>query len=984
MKRLVVALILWVAFGAIGHAWYKGSPFTKTGTLNVSGPAYFTGSNIYLNWWKTGSIGSITVSGSPVSGQTAWDAGYYNSSTGELNTPVPATVTAFGRLFYTPVTQAAAQYAATPGFSQYANQVWEVKWDGCATPTVTTTGTLGSGGTSSFGSNTGTVTFGSNPSAFSNIGLSFTLTGTPGVSGCWTDPPRNIRVYKQEYAANVAAGELTDPGWRAAVRNSRFLRLMDVVTVNSTGISDSSQLAPLNYTYYSKELPIAWAGTASISGTTLTVAGANTDNNSFRVGQTVLMAGVTPGTTIVGSSTTSPGLCTPNCTGAGFNGTYAVSASQTVASTELTALPVPGTNWTYGPKGGVGTDIVCKIANEVGTGIDFPVAVGATNQFVTDVATALKACTTQEIKGTYSNENWNSSSSFLQYRYCNVLAVITGGLSSSGLQYSGYRTAQVLNIFRTVYGSDSGQGRWVGAFGSQEGNVAVSTAVLAGAAVAISGGGLGTLTQLAGMLEVAPYLAQGPQTGGGARITGISAAATPTVTVSGTAPFTNGQVLKLFVTGGTMAAALNNQYVTASSVSGSTFQINISTSGLTYGSGSSDLAMTAEIYKLADQSAALHASTPATYPTNYSYFAQQMSKATLLGTASDASYGTITMDANANLSGGTGSVQDLLSQHAVIALKNGLQLGQYEAGPGASLYGASQSTAPAQAVEYLANWQFDAGVVGDSTNTISNVMKTSFDLMCSLTTGYSGNNISQYNDYQPQSQFGPWGALRYIPGDETNPKWTAYTTAIALGRCTDPSPAATGTITYTPGDTYSSNGSGTSDTFSASIGTAAAYVIVPVFSQNFPTINSITVDGVALTPLVANPSSNVSAIYGGAVPAGSATRTVAINWTGVAFLRRGAWALKASGLTLAGAQATIVGTSLTVAKSQYLVAMGNCGAGSTTNNYDASTVASDLDLNDPNSRGSLGVWNAQLPFSTSLFTITPTATGCAIAAATFH
>jgi len=57
-------------------------------------------------------------------------------------------------------------------------------------------------------------------------------------------------------------------------------------------------------------------------------------NTSVAVGQTVFTTSgtaVAAGTTITGDAKTNPTLCTPNCTGKGGSGTYAVNVSQTIA-----------------------------------------------------------------------------------------------------------------------------------------------------------------------------------------------------------------------------------------------------------------------------------------------------------------------------------------------------------------------------------------------------------------------------------------------------------------------------------------------------------------------------------------------------------------------------------------------------------------------------------------------------------------------------
>lgn len=78
--------------------------------------------------------------------------------------------------------------------------------------------------------------------------------------------------------------------------------------------------------------------TGSIAGTTLTVTAAPTGSGcSFGVGVPISNASITISTfatptIITGNSTTNANLCSPNCTGAGGTGTYAINQSQSVGS----------------------------------------------------------------------------------------------------------------------------------------------------------------------------------------------------------------------------------------------------------------------------------------------------------------------------------------------------------------------------------------------------------------------------------------------------------------------------------------------------------------------------------------------------------------------------------------------------------------------------------------------------------------------------
>lgn len=77
--------------------------------------------------------------------------------------------------------------------------------------------------------------------------------------------------------------------------------------------------------------------TASISGTTMTVTAAS--GTSLVIGETIVGGSVATGNTITANSTTNPTFCSPNCTGAGGTGTYAVSHSQNISSENMVGGP---------------------------------------------------------------------------------------------------------------------------------------------------------------------------------------------------------------------------------------------------------------------------------------------------------------------------------------------------------------------------------------------------------------------------------------------------------------------------------------------------------------------------------------------------------------------------------------------------------------------------------------------------------------------
>jgi hypothetical protein len=857
--------------------------------VNLANPYYYSGFNQILNWWATGDrpILISSINGT-LDGEEVWDCPakcgtpltYLETSTGELVTPVPADVTSIERGFFTSVVQPTVQYYGT-AFGQFANQVFNVTWTGCASPTLSVGGSLGSGGSLVAGSNSATITLGS--SGFSNVSLKFTMTAP-----CRADPPKNIKIFQAEYAVQVAAGAFWNPDFISTLQPFAYLRLMDVMHTNSSGISDSSQLAGLTYTHFGRTFSMSRSSSGNISGGVLTINNWNGDH-PFQVGQRIVCIGCTTTITISSLGTGTGGNGTYNLTGAG-----AIS----VSGVHIVGVPAVGENGKYGPKGGWGPDVACSLANAANTNIEYPVPAAATDQYMTDISTSLKACLNPglKVKFSYCNENWNSGGAFVCYRYVQAYNNNTPAV----VDYAGYRAAQLMAIAADVFGTttwtaSNTSSRWVGAIGAQAANPSVATGGKAGAAAAITAGPIAyTLQQLFNQIDIAPYWGNFI---GGVDITGVSAAATPTVTANNS--FTNGQVIKLWVNGGTMASVLNGVYATVSNATGSNFQINISTTGLTYG-GTNNGAFDATLFKLADQSVALNTSTPATYPTIFSYYAQQTSKAILNGSASDASYGTITISNAQFLSpavGGvavTGSLLDFFQQNALIAQKDGLVLSQYEGGPtwafttGTGTMSNSSNTGAANYLAQVMISQFDAGVVGDAVNTPANVYQTAFDQFDSV----NGIYPAQFDDLSAQSAFGDWGALRFLAvngvgGDTSNQKWSKLLAKNALGPWVDPTPAPTWSVNRTVGDANFGSGAATTLTCPVTVPADGLAVIGIGWTNTTATITSVSLNGGVgnMTQDAFTASSWSSAIYSKAVLASGSPYTATITWSSSAPFR---------------------------------------------------------------------------------------------------
>jgi hypothetical protein len=823
MFFLRTALCLLALCSSVDARVIRGVASIGNGGLNLNlGPlSYFNGSNHLLNWWQTGSsLTLVSSTNSTLSGQQLWDcdpasgaAGTpcavrtkYLQANGELVSPLPSDVISITKLYYSEPPIPAVQF---PGANPFNNKVWDVSWSGCTPDVSVAFSSLGSGAPApSFGANSGTITFGTNPTV---AVVRFTVNpGTP-IAACYTSPPTNIWVSLNQFAADKTAcmagtrSRCFDPDALNLLRaGGGILRLMDWMQTNSSGISDISQLSDFTDTAMGQALPAAFGRDVSISSGVMTVQRyceiSLQDCAPWYIGAKVFAPGITPGSVTIASYGT----------GTGGNGTYNLTCSgacPTVSSVAAVGMPPTSQNYQFGAKGGVHPNVACALAQATGSIIEYPFPTMVSDSAATAIATVLKNCTGARWKISWANEIFNGK---VPYYYAYAQAPITGDF------YSGYRAAQIAELVANVFGTPSYNpkaaipnttSRWWGALGSFFVSTSTTTDVLSGANSWISGGSAYTLTQLIRTVDVAPYL--GPSAYGyfgnvasnkGVVIdscpvpgpptcSNITSSTTPTI-LAANHQFVNGECVALFVSGGTMASVMDsnatpgsNKYATvANAVAGVSFQITgINTTGLTYANpiSGSNYALDCTIAKMADQSAALNASTPATYPTKYSFFAQQFSKSIIAGTASDASYGTYVTELN--LSASSNQIPDLMAQQKTIATANGIQLSQYEAGPGALIATEVSNPYPVQIVDFLSRYQFDNGVTGDTTCSgspcnVATMMGVMYQAFRTLGNPYS----AQFTDNGALTKFGPWSALPYW-ADFANPKWQAVVNENAKG-----------------------------------------------------------------------------------------------------------------------------------------------------------------------------------------------------------
>jgi hypothetical protein len=254
-RRQVIELISASVASAIpfSTAGYAGAPVPRSAPANLSpppsnkiilgltGPSYYFGFNPFLNWWKTAQQPTISrTNGGDLSGKALWDAGVYLSrDTGEIVSPAPADLLGIKSVFF-----ARTNALQVEAGCDYSGEPWIVEWDGSASGRIDFL-TLG-GTQSNVGSNKITFTMGKNPG---NTQLTLILKNR-------ADPPRNIRIYQQRYASNLAAGEKFNPDWLSVIKKFDVLRFMDWQYTNNSEVKDFAQLADENYTRWCQPLKI--------------------------------------------------------------------------------------------------------------------------------------------------------------------------------------------------------------------------------------------------------------------------------------------------------------------------------------------------------------------------------------------------------------------------------------------------------------------------------------------------------------------------------------------------------------------------------------------------------------------------------------------------------------------------------------------------------------------------------------------------------
>lgn len=643
-------------------------------------------------------------------------------------------------------------------------------------------------------------------------------------------------------------------------------------------------------------------------------------------------------------------------------------------------VPTIGANGDFGPKGGLHPSIIVALANATGVNPWYCVPVAMSNSGMTAIATYFAANLNPNLVVTfeYGNEvGWNFAAAG-PTAYVNAQVYPGTGTTGQPNLYSGYRAAQLWQIAHDTFGQRS---RWRGTISGQQVNQTVAQTVIQGAQYYVAnvapGGTL--LTDLFDDVITANYFGGNTSS---VTITGASAVgATTTLTTSSnpvTPGFSTGKVVRLFfsvTTAGTLGALLNNVDVTLSattsgSISFTNFGGNsgsgaVSTTGLTYSAGTNYLA-DGLLFDLMDTSLSNFNSTPATYPTKYSYFATQQWKAIITG-AADNGY-----------AGQAGTIATSAQQtNSLVAYSYGLTYRFYEGGlSDLTQTGDTNLIANSQFSDYADNYKFDTGVVG-SIYTQAAIMAANDT---SATSASFGQYPSQFQEIGGSP--GPWTTLRSIPGDTGNPLWQAIVAQNALGPWVDPTLPATGTYASLLGTTgnYTTANSLT-QTVPLTIGTVPAnsLLVLTFESQNStpPTAISIGALG-SINVATPDAGSGTNLIYSFPLPTSAGNPTVTVTWgTGAAFSGRCVTAYLLTGLTSTGVGQTGTGTqvaTVNVTKGAAVIASGKWSptVGSITGGYPTSG-GSGVGLLSPVSQTSGTNYGASalfnFPFSSQVMTI---------------
>lgn len=460
----------------------------------------------FINWMKQQdlSINVITVSGVGYKAGQALANGWCSSDY-EWIDPLPAGTTLLtfainaGIAFYTDATKVEN---TTNGLEM------KMKWDG-GSSVISVDRTFASLYWHGGNVNTATPVGNAVTGAFSdgqtgNIHLTMTLDPTAPVH-----PPTNIRLFKKELESLVDAGAIFDPVWLASVRQWAGLRFMDwqtMVLADSSVITFASTDVDVGTDIITKTghglLQDDVFNVYPTSGSTLTGGlSLNVPYYVLYIDVDSFQVALTAGGAAIDLTSTGSGTIKMLTTPVNYN-QFLQMSSPSWRSYSQTNKRLPG---------GIPVALMVALANESGRPIQIQLPVTISDAAATSYATELRDGIDWSVRGMFikvamGNETWAFGQAAFQWM--NRVGVGTGiGSLNSPNRWSGYRQAQLMQIFRTVFGEDSGN-RWRGDIETQEVSASVTTEHLVGIDYYIANEAPAgtTVVKLFTYVDVAPYI----------------------------------------------------------------------------------------------------------------------------------------------------------------------------------------------------------------------------------------------------------------------------------------------------------------------------------------------------------------------------------------------------------------------------------------------------------------------------------------------
>jgi len=412
-----------------------------------------------------------------------------------------------------------------------------------------------------------------------------------------------------------------------------------------------------------------------------------------------------------------------------------------------------------GTKGGVHPEILCELANHTDAKIHVCIPHRATDEFIASYAGYFRDHAKGDVVFELSNECWNALfTQFGEFSERGNRIWPDDPLRSS--KYYGYRAAACMDIIRRTYGRDS---RWSGALATQTVSPAITEAILTGVQHWIERYSERSTSPVISELFKGLYV-----TGYFGDVTTCTqpesvSRSNPAIVKSPRHGYATGQPVRCFFSSG--MTQLNERDVNVQKIDDDTYAIDADTTDFgSFVSGTRNYVVPSMIFKVMEESRRRNLQQPDQFPTQYSYFNQEVSSSLLHGQSAS---GFLTAVSVAAL--GSKFWPDQLS----LARANRLILQQYE--------GGSHLVGDAYLTGYGGNSQYNEYLLqhGHSREiaAVYSAMYQSFEKL-------GGSYPCKYLAEGLVSQFGTWAGVRYWPTaanhdskDIDNPVWRATTAA---------------------------------------------------------------------------------------------------------------------------------------------------------------------------------------------------------------